>query len=109
MITLYIYYKVDPAQAHTLRDAVQGQQQRLRAAMPGLVASLHERLADRPGDAPPDALTWMETYAFNGHADDRAWQQLDEALEAAVQQLPTTAIHGARHVERFRRLSVAHF
>ena len=109
MITLYIYYKVDPAHAQSLRDAVQTQQQRLRAAMPGLVASLHERLPDRAGDAPPRELTWMETYAFNGHADDRAWQQLDAALETAVQALPASAILGARHVERFQRLSVAHF
>lgn len=104
MISLYIYYKVNPDHSDALQGAVHAMQARLRSAMPGLAASLHVRV-----DASAEALTWMEIYHFNGHADTRAWAAFEEALAAQAAQLPAGMI-GARQMERFRALPapVAH-
>ncbi|HEX5373540.1 MAG TPA: DUF4936 family protein [Aquabacterium sp.] len=98
MLSLYIYYQVHPDHAAVLQGAVQDMQARLRSAMPGLAASLHVR-----EDAGASALTWMEIYHFNGHADDRAWATFEGALAMQAAQLPEGLI-GARQVERFRAL-----
>lgn len=102
MRSLYVYYKVEPAQADALREAVYRWHQGLRNDMPGLVAALHQR-ADT---AVPGPLTWMETYHFNGHPSAQAWAAFEQLLEAQATGLPP-GILGPRHVERFDRLHAA--
>ncbi len=111
MNSLYVYYKVQPALAQVLQTAVLRMQWRLRSAMPGLAASLHQRthshamphVADTTTSSTgQDIATWMETYHFNGHADARAWQQLVDMMQQAVKQLPT-GMEGERHEEWFTR------
>lgn len=100
MLSLYIYYRVHPEHAAALQGAVHDMQARLRSAMPGLAASLHVREDTAAGSA----LTWMEIYHFNGHADTRAWATFEDALATQAAQLPEGLI-GVRQVERFRALS----
>ena len=100
MSTLYIYYRIQAAQSGALCLAVAGMQARLRAAMPGLAASLHQRCDAQAAGASP---TWMEVYHFNGHADERAWQAFEAALARQVATLPA-GIDGVRHAERFTPL-----
>lgn len=102
MRSLYVYYKVEPAQASTLREAVYRWHQGLRNEMPGLVAALHQR-ADT-SDAV--LLTWMETYHFNGHPTAEAWAAFEQLLALQADGLPP-GIAGPRHVERFDRLHAA--
>lgn len=102
MRSLYVYYRVLPTQCTPLWQAVTDMQLRLRSAMPGLAASLHQRL-DSASDQP---ATWMETYHFNGHASDQAWQAFEAALGAQALLLPL-GIDGARHLERFVRMDTA--
>lgn len=90
--------------------AVSEMQSALRGQMPGLAASLSEKL-DGPASGgsddapqPPPLLTWMETYHFNGHASDGAWQRFETTLTERALQLPK-GIDGPRHIERFARLS----
>jgi Domain of unknown function (DUF4936) len=96
MRSLYIYYKVAPDQTHPLSQAVLSMQAHLRALMPGLGA--HLWLRDDSDQAPEP--TWMEVYQFNGHADERAWAALDDALAAHLGDLPA-GIVGERHREHF--------
>lgn len=111
MNSLYVYYKVQPIQAQALQTAVLRMQWRLRSAMPGLAASLHQRthshatphVVESPASTTAqDTATWMETYHFNGHADARAWQQLVDMMQQVVKQLPS-GIEGERHEEWFTR------
>jgi hypothetical protein len=110
MRSLYIYYRVQPSQKPDLWVAVSDMQSALRGQMPGLAASLSEKIdtsvADRTGSAattqPP--LTWMETYHFNGHASTEAWERFEATLAQRVAGLPA-GIEGPRHIERFERLS----
>lgn len=97
MRSLYVYYKVNPAQADALSQGVLVMQARLRALMPGLAAHLWQR--DDGEDASPTS-TWMEVYQFNGHADARAWMALGEAMAPLLSELPG-GIVGERHQERF--------
>lgn len=104
-MSLYIYYRVQTPVPAALAAAVQTMQARLRAAMPGLAASLHRRLTE-PGDGTdPVKETWMEVYQFNGHADARAWARLEQALMHETGLLPA-GIEGVRHAERFEPLVV---
>ena len=112
MTVLYVYYQVQSQQAEWLRPEVRRMQAKLRGAMPGLSASLNQRVpaACQPRTTPAagDPLlaptqTWMEIYHFNGHADHRAWQGLVDALDLAVAQLPA-GMEGNRHVEWFERI-----
>ena len=99
MRELFIYYRVDPAHARTLREAVTGWQARLRADHPGLIA----RLLVRADETPQGMETWMETYA-TAAADAAAG--IDDRLAARIAreggQLCTGRIVGDRHVEAFR-------
>ena len=106
MRSLYVYYKVNPGHAGTLREAVYQWHQGLRNDMPGLVAALHQR-ADTPDARTADApLTWMETYHFNGHPSAQAWDAFEQLLASQAGSLPE-GIVGPRHVERFERLHAA--
>lgn len=106
MRSLYVYYKVNPGHAGTLREAVYRWHQGLRNDMPGLVAALHQR-ADTPDARTADApLTWMETYHFNGHPSAQAWDAFEQLLASQAGSLPE-GIVGPRHVERFERLHAA--
>lgn len=107
MRSLYIYYRVQPSERQPLWVAVSEMQSALRGEMPGLAASLSERVdAQLPaqGNAAPPPLTWMETYHFNGHASDDAWHRFEAVLAQRTQQLPQ-GIEGPRHLERFVRIS----
>jgi hypothetical protein len=97
MRSLYVYYKVNPDQFELLSPAILAMQARLRALMPGLAAHLWQR-SDRADDSATP--TWMEVYQFNGHADDRAWAALDDAMMPLLDQLPA-GIVGDRHREQF--------
>ena len=104
MSALYIYYRVHPGREQVLADAVHGMQARLRASMPGLAASLQQRVELGTGRPTRSAgVTWMETYHFNGHADHRAWASFETALAREVPTLPE-GIEGARHTECFSPL-----
>lgn len=98
MRSLYVYYRVNAAQAAQLQPAIVRMQHTLRQAMPGLAAMLHQRVLSEGSP-----LTWMETYHFNGHANAQAWQMLTEHLLAQVAQLPS-GIDGERHLEWFDRI-----
>ncbi len=107
MRSLFIYYRVRPADRQALWLAVSEMQSGLRGQMPGLAASLSERIDEPPTATNPPApahLTWMETYQFNGHASDDAWLRFENTLTQRTLQLPP-GIEGVRHVERFVRLS----
>jgi Domain of unknown function (DUF4936) len=110
MRSLYIYYRVQPAQKPELWLAVSDMQTALRGQMPGLAASLSQKLDTPPaseaplGAAPQALLTWMETYHFNGHASTEAWERFELTLSQRAACLPA-GIEGPRHVERFERLS----
>lgn len=107
MRSLFIYYRVRPAVRQSLWLAVSEMQSGLRGEMPGLAASLSERIDDPQTATNPQTpahLTWMETYQFNGHASDDAWLRFENVLAQRALQLPE-GIEGARHVERFVRLS----
>jgi hypothetical protein len=103
MRSLYVYYKVEPTQAGTLREAVYRWHQALRNDMPGLVAALHQRADTLASDA---TLTWMETYHFNGHPSAQAWDTFEQLLATQATSLPA-GIVGPRHVEKFERLHAA--
>jgi Domain of unknown function (DUF4936) len=106
MQSLYIYYKVQPGQAPELLNAIVSMQQQLRAHMPGLAASVHQRANEPIVEMGAALHTWMEIYQFNGHADARAWAALDAALAARLPSLPA-GIDGPRHAECFQTLSGA--
>lgn len=107
MSALYIYYRVQPGREQGLAEAVHGMQARLRGAMPGLAASLQQRIELGSGEPTrsPQA-TWMETYHFNGHADHRAWAVFEAALARELPSLPD-GIDGARQTECFGPLTAA--
>jgi hypothetical protein len=94
MRELYIYYRVDAAQAAAARSAVQAMHDRLRHAHPALDARLLVRPID--GSAPQ---TWMETYALPGSAGG-----VDGDLEALIETEAAAWAHlvsGPRHLEAF--------
>jgi len=99
MKSLYVYYRVEEAQANALQAAIVQMQLTLRQAMPGLAAMLHQRVL-----AEGSPMTWMETYQFNGHANAQAWQMLSDYLDAQVALLPA-GIAGERHLEWFERIT----
>jgi hypothetical protein len=104
MSALYIYYRVQPGREQVLAEAIRGMQARLRAAMPGLAASLLQRVelgSGQPTRSPQ--ATWMEAYHFNGHADQRAWASFQAALTRELGTLPE-GIEGERHAEAFSPL-----
>ena len=86
---LYVYYKVQAAQAAGLQGAVIAMQSSLSAAH-GVAAQLKRR-----AEAPEGVQTWMEVYP--GAAD-----AFLPALDAAVAQAGLARwIAGPRHVEVF--------
>jgi hypothetical protein len=99
MQELFIYYRVDPAHAPALREAIQGWQADLQADHPGLIA----RLLVRADETPQGMGTWMETYAMDARTSARG---IDEALAARIAReagaLCAGRIAGDRHVEAFR-------
>jgi len=90
---LYVYYKVQAAQAAGLQGAVIAMQSALSAAH-GVQAQLKRR-----PEAPEGVQTWMEVYpAVAGHA-------FLAALDAAAVQAGLARwIAGPRHVEIFEDL-----
>jgi hypothetical protein len=91
---LYVYYRVPQAQWRAAADAAAAWQRELCDTRPGLIA----RVLRRP-DVRDDAVTLMETYAFE--PDSGAF---DDALQAAVEHgaPPLRAwLIGERHVELF--------
>ena len=94
MRELYVYYRIDAANAAAARRAVQAMQERLRRDHAGLVA----RLLTRTGEG-SSAQTWMETYAVPG-----ATGGVDPGLEAAIDEAAAhwqQLLDGPRHVEPF--------
>ena len=87
--TLYVYYKVDPAQHAALAPRVRAFQAGLAERWPGL----HCELSQRP-EAAGGQETWMETYR---HADGLSDAHADAIARAAeIGGLPLP-----RHAERF--------
>jgi hypothetical protein len=90
---LYVYYRVAQTHWRAAADAVLAWQHALSIRHPGLTA----RVLRRP-DARDDAVTLMETYAFDA---------IDEAVQAHIERgapiLQPWRI-GERHVERFDAL-----
>ena len=95
MRELFVYYRVESAQADAARRAVQAMQERLRGAHPGLDA----RLLVRGGGGASLLQTWMETYALPGSPEgvDARLEARIEAAADAWSELRT----GPRHVESF--------
>ena len=94
MRELFVYYRVDAAQAGAARRAVLAMHDRLRRAHPGFVARLLTRSGD---DSAPQ--TWMETYALPGSVDG-----IDATLEATIEGAAAEwrdLVAGPRHVEAF--------
>lgn len=107
MRSLYIYFRVRPSERQLLWGAISDMQSAMRGEMPGLAASLSERIDAQDSGESPDApalLTWMETYHFNGHASDDAWHHFEAVLAQRTHSLPQ-GIEGSRHMERFVRIS----
>jgi len=94
MRELFVYYRVDAANAAAARRAVLAMHDRLRGVHPGLDARLLIRAGD--GSAPQ---TWMETYAVPGAADG-----VDADIEASIEAEAASWSHlvdGPRHAEAF--------
>jgi hypothetical protein len=99
MRELFIYYRVDPAHACALREAIHRWQATLSAECPGLIA----RLLVRADETPHGMETWMETYAMDARTSA---QGIDDALAARIAReagaLCRGRTAGDRHVEAFR-------
>jgi len=94
MRELFVYYRVDAANAAAARHAVRAMHERLRHDHPGLEARLLIRAGD--GSTP---LTWMETYALPDSAVG-----IDASLEAVIDAAAgdwRDLVAGPRHVEAF--------
>jgi hypothetical protein len=94
---LYVYYRVAPAHWRAAADAVSAWQQEVRSARPGLIARVLRRL-----DVRDDAITLMETYAFESDTGT-----VDDALQSAIERGPPALqawLNGQRHVEPFDTL-----
>ena len=94
MRELFVYYRIETANAAAARDAVAAMHARLRALHPGLVARLLVRDDDGSGSRP-----WLETYALA-----RSGEGVDRRLEAAIEADAAAWAHlraGPRHVEAF--------
>lgn len=94
MRELFVYYRVEPADAAAARAQVEALQARLRQVHPGLVA----RLLIRAGEG-SSLQTWMETYALPGSRDG-----VDARLEAGIEAAAAAwspLVAAARHVEAF--------
>ena len=94
MRELFVYYRIETANAAAARDAVAAMHARLRRLHPGLVTRLLVRDDDGSG-----SRTWMETYALPGSGEG-----VDRRLEAAIEAEAATWAHllvGPRHVEAF--------
>jgi hypothetical protein len=94
---LFIYYRVQPAQAAAALDAVQRMQLDLMRRHPGLKARLLRR--EPEFEATANALeTWMETYALESNPEG-----VTPALQADIAALggALDMIQGPRHVEVF--------
>jgi hypothetical protein len=94
---LFIYYRVNAAQADDAVAAVSAMQRLLRERHAGLQTALLRR----PETNDPE-LTLMETYALDASA---APAGIDAGLQAAIEQQAkqslSALIAGARHVEVF--------
>lgn len=91
-LQVYVYYRVQPADAAAATAAVRHLQAELMSALPGLRCSLSRRL-----ESGAELLTLMETYAHpTGLAE--AWLR---ELESRATLLLAHWTVGARHVERF--------
>ncbi len=96
MREVFIYYRVEPAQADALREAVSRWQAHWCLAHPGLIARLLVR-----DDGAGDLQTWMETYSTDPR---RLPLGVDPDLQAAIERDAATLapmISGARHSEAF--------
>ena len=97
MRELFVYYRVNAADADAARAAVLACQSRLRSRHPELSA----RLLRRPGEI-DGRQTWMETYAVDS---SRAPAGVDVELQAAIEAEAAAALprwlDGPRHTEVF--------
>jgi Domain of unknown function (DUF4936) len=94
MRELFVYYRVDGANAAAARRAVRAMHDRLCRDHPGLQARLLIRAGD--GSTPQ---TWMEIYALPGCAEG-----IDASLEAVIEAAAADwrdLVAGPRHVEAF--------
>lgn len=89
---LYVYYRVQPADAPRSIAAVQGLHAHWRSEMPGLACTLSQR-----ADDDTQHVTLMETYTHPEGLSPR-WQQ---AIERSAGQALAPWIVGERHLERF--------
>jgi hypothetical protein len=100
MRELFVYYRVDSANAAAARRAVQAMHDGLRRVHPGLEARLLIRAGD--GSTPQ---TWMEVYALPGSS-----RGVDADLGAAIEAQAAGWLHliaGSRHVEAFVAASLS--
>jgi hypothetical protein len=94
---LYVYYRVAQTHWRAAADAVLAWQRELRSARPGLIT----RVLRRP-DVRDDAVTLMETYAFEPNTG-----ALDDALQSGIERgAPALQpwLNGQRHIEAFDAL-----
>ena len=90
---LFIYYKVNADQHHTLAPRVRELQSHLQTRHPGLSCELLQRPVAAQG-----IETWMESYRHPTGVDDQLAAAIEAAALAASLPLP-------RHTERFIRLT----
>jgi hypothetical protein len=93
-VELYVYYRLDPADAAAAQREIEQAQAALRRARPGL----RTRLLQRPPQ-PGTALTWMEIYHHPAGLDAADLAALQDALQALPSQR-----QGPRHAELFEAL-----
>lgn len=91
--SLFIYYKVESAQAEHLRPRVQAMQRGLCQMHPALSAQMLVRV-----DAHPHQ-TWMEVYQHPTGIDPSMQRAIDQA--ALAMQAESCGQLGTRHIEVF--------
>ena len=90
--TLYVYYRVQPADAPALIAAVRELQAGWQAALPGLTCTLSQR-----AETPAGSLTLMETYSHAAGVPPQ-WQL---QIEHVARERLAGWIIGERRVEVF--------
>ena len=98
MRDLFIYYRIDVANAPLALAAAQAMQHRLREKHPQLAVRLLRR-PDEPASptTPTTPQTWMETYSLPGTG---ITPELQAEIEQAASELKAYIV-GERHTEIF--------
>jgi len=98
MRELFIYYRIEVANAQNAFAVARDMQRGLRERHPGLAARLMRRLDEPSPHQTSDQQTWMETYSL--HDAGGVSTSLQAEIEAAAAGLKPY-IAGTRHTEVF--------